>query len=308
MKRLRSERGQTMVLTTLFVAALLGIAALVLDLGSWFRNQRDLQAVADAAALAGAQELPEDTSLARSRAIDYTTKNGGASPGITFTSTLGGGPDTIRVELERPAPGFFAKVFGVNSVQIRAHAAARASYPSAARWVAPITVNEKHPMLNCNPPPSCWDAGHITEIELEHLHRPGSGTASGSFALISLNNSNVDANTLAEWLLKGYDDFMEPGDYRSAPSANFNNGQFQSALEKRKGTEMLFPIYRKISGSGSTAEYEIVGWIGFVVLEVKGGGANQTLRGYFTRVVWEGLPATTAPAADFGVRSIELIE
>ena len=71
---------------------------------------------------------------------------------------------------------------------------------------------------------------------------------------------------------------------------------------------MLFPIYRKISGSGSTAEYEIVGWIGFVVLEVKGGGANQTLRGYFTRVVWEGLPATTAPAADFGVRSIELIE
>ena len=43
MNRFRSERGQTMVLTTLFVAALLGMAALVLDLGTWFRNQRDLQ-------------------------------------------------------------------------------------------------------------------------------------------------------------------------------------------------------------------------------------------------------------------------
>lgn len=306
MMRLRSERGQTMVLTTLFVAALLGIAALVLDLGTWFRDQRDLQAVADAAALAGAQELPEDTGLASARASDYTAKNGGPSPSITFSSTISGfGANTIRVELERPAPGFFAKVFGVDSVDIRAHAVARASYPSAARWVAPITVNEKHPMLNCNPRP-CW--GDMTEIELEHLHRPGSGTASGSFALISLNDDDVDADTLAEWLLKGYDGMMGLGDFRSAPSANFNNGQFQSALEKRKGTEMLFPIYRKITGSGSTAQYEIIGWVGFVVTHVTGGGSSQKLHGYFTRVVWEGIPATTAPATDFGVRSIELIE
>jgi Putative Flp pilus-assembly TadE/G-like len=308
MNRLRNERGQTMVLTTLFVAALLGMAALVVDLGTWFRDQRDLQAVADAAALAGAQELPEDTSLARSRAIDYTTKNGGASPGITFTSTLGSGLDTIRVELQRPAPGFFAKVFGVNSVEIRAHAVARASYPSKFRWVAPITVNEKHPMLNCNPPPSCWNPANETWIDLEHLHKPGSGDASGSFALLSLNNGDVDANTLADWLLNGYDEYIGPGDFRSAPSANFNNGQFQSALEQRKGTEMLFPIYRKITGSGSTADYEIVGFVGFVVLEVKGGGAEQRLRGYFTRVVWDGIPAETKPGTDFGVRTIELIE
>jgi hypothetical protein len=297
-----------MVLTTLFIAALLGIAALVLDLGTWFRNQRDLQAVADSAALAGAQELPEDTSLARSRAIEYATKNGGNSPGITFSSSGGGAPNTIRVQLERPAPGFFAKVFGVNSVQIRAHAAARSTYPSMVRWVAPITVNEKHPMLNCNPPPSCWNPGHEAWIELEHLHKPGSGDASGSFALLSLDNSDVDANTLADWLLKGYDEYIGPGDFRSAPSANFNNGQFQSALERRKGTEMLFPIYRKVSGSGSTAKYEIIGFVGFVVLEVQGGGAAQKLRGYFTRVVWDGIPAKTTPATDFGIRSIELVE
>jgi hypothetical protein len=306
MNRLRSERGQAMVLTTLFVAALLGIAALVLDLGTWFRNQRDLQAVADAAALAGAQELPEDTSLASARATNYTSKNGGSSPKITFSSTISGfGSNTIRVDLERSAPGFFAKVFGVNSVQIRAHAVARSSYPSAARWVAPIVVNEKHPMLLCKPQP-CFDT--YTEIELDHLHKPGAGTGAGSFGLISLNDDDIDEGTLADWLEHGYDGLMELGDYRSAPSAKFNSGQFQSALEKRKGTEMLFPIYRKIIGSGSGAEYEIVGWVGFVVEKVTGGGSSQKLHGHFTRVVWEGLPATTAPPADFGVRSIELIE
>jgi Flp pilus assembly protein TadG len=62
MNRFRSERGQAMVLTTLFIVALLGMAALVLDLGTWFRSQRDLQAVADAAALAGAQEQPDSTA------------------------------------------------------------------------------------------------------------------------------------------------------------------------------------------------------------------------------------------------------
>jgi hypothetical protein len=160
-------------------------------------------------------------------------------------------------------------------------------------------------MLNCSPTP-CW--GDVTEIELEHLHKPGTGNAAGAFALISLNDDDVDANTLSDWLLQGYDGMMPLGDFRSAPSANFNNGQFQSALEKRKGTEMLFPIYRKVTGSGSTAEYEIIGWVGFVVLKVIGGGAAQKLEGYFTRVVWEGIPASTAPATDYGVRSIELIE
>lgn len=306
MKRLRSERGQAMVLTTLFLVALLGMAALVLDLGTWFRSQRDLQAVADSAALAGAQELPENTGLASARAGEYTSKNGGPSPGVSFSSTIAGfGANTIHVELERDAPGFFAKVFGVDSVDIRAKATARASYPSAARWVAPIVVDERHPMLLCNPRP-CF--GTRTTIDLEHLHRPGGGNASGSFALISLDNRQVDEEALSEWLLEGYDGYMELGDYRSVPSAKFNSGQFRSALAKRMNTELLFPIYRRITGSGSTAEYEIIGWVGFVVEQVTGGGSNATLHGYFTRVVWEGLPSTTAPDVDYGVRSIELIE
>jgi Putative Flp pilus-assembly TadE/G-like len=306
MTSLRSERGQTMVLTTLFVAALLGMAALVLDLGTWFRSQRDLQAVADAAALAGAQELPDSTVRAAARADEYTDKNSGPSPAVSFSNTVPGfGADTIEVDLERPAPGFFAKVFGVDSVEIRARAKAKASYPSAARWVAPIVVSERHPMLLCSPRP-CF--GSRTTIELEHLHRPGSGTAAGSFALISLDNRSVDESSLAEWLLEGYDDYMELGDFRSVPSVKFNSGQFRSALARRMNTELLFPIYRRITGSGSTADYEIIGWVGFVVEDVSGGGSTATLHGYFTRVVWEGLPATSPPAVDYGVRSIELIE
>jgi hypothetical protein len=301
-----SERGQVLVLTTLFLVGMLGITALTVDVGSWFRAQRDTQRIADAAALAGAQALPYDVAKARDDANTYTSKNGGFAANVSFRST-NGGTDTIQVEIRRDAPGFFAKIFGIDSVNVGAKAVALSSGIGAARWVAPIVVNEMHPMLNCNPQP-CF--GTMTEIELDHLHKPGAGNAAGSFALISLNNDDVDSNTLADWLLVGYDGYMKKDmDYRSAPSASFNNGQFQSALEKRKGTEMLFPIYRKIVGSGSTADYEVIGFVGFVVTKVVGGGSNQTLQGYFTRVVWESLPASTPNAGtDFGVRSIELIE
>ena len=64
---------------------------------------------------AGAQELPDSTGLATARATEYTSKNNGPSPGVSFSSTVSGfGADTIHIELERPAPGFFAKVFGVD--------------------------------------------------------------------------------------------------------------------------------------------------------------------------------------------------
>ena len=61
MNRLRNDSGQAVVLSVVFLAALLGAAAMVVDVGSWYREQRDTQSEADAAALASAQ------ALARSR-------------------------------------------------------------------------------------------------------------------------------------------------------------------------------------------------------------------------------------------------
>ena len=73
----REERGQVVVLTVLFMTVMLGMAALVLDIGSWYRADRNTQSTADSAALAGAQALPDDTSQAASLASNYAAKNGG---------------------------------------------------------------------------------------------------------------------------------------------------------------------------------------------------------------------------------------
>src|SRR5439155_16131907 len=203
----RRSNGQATVLTILFLTVLLGMAAAVLDVGAWFHAKRALQAEADAAALAGAQALPDDTAQASALAVGYANKNGGGigSNNVSFSTTTIPN-DTISVSGSKPAPGIFSTIFGISSVTVSASAKAQTGTLSSAKYVAPIVVNWKHSMLQCSPPP-CTGA---TEIDLMDLHNPGSGNGAGSFGLIDLDKNdttgNTGAGTVSGWMQNGFQD------------------------------------------------------------------------------------------------------
>jgi Putative Flp pilus-assembly TadE/G-like len=300
MKRLRSERGQAAVLTIVFIAGLLGAMAMVLDVGSWFRAQRATQSAADAAALAGAQELPESPGTANTFASQYLIANGGGDAAITF-STKNLANDTISVGVKRQAPGVFAKIFGINSVDVAAHASARSGGIDEAQYAAPIAVDRKHPLLNCKPLP-CFR----TQTTLDLLK-----TGPGAFRLLNLDASKggtggkIDEN----WILRGYDGFMPLGWYGSDPGAAFNDSKIKEALDIRIGDELLFPVYDAVKGGGANFEYRVIGWVGFVVTDYKAKGNGGTVDGYFVRVIWQGILSKSGSGSeDFGVRAVELVE
>ena len=54
MKILREERGNVLVLTVLCMSMLLSFMAMAIDVGNLYYTQRQLQTLADAAAMAGA--------------------------------------------------------------------------------------------------------------------------------------------------------------------------------------------------------------------------------------------------------------
>ena len=312
MNQRRNERGQAAVLSVVFMVALLGAMAMVLDVGSWFREKRATQAAADAAALAAAQELPGNTGSATAMGNSYLAKNGGGNITMTFSSQ-NVDADTVAVTLNRDAPSYFAKLFGIDSVKVNAHAKARAVGLDEAIGVAPIVVNVKHPMLNCSvlngKPVPCF--GTPTRLELVNLKDDSSRDAAGSFGLINLNRAdggNVGASVLAGWVAKGYDQYMPLGMYAAAPSANFNNSQFLEALIKKMPEVLLFPIYRSILGPGSNAEYDIVGWVGFRVSSFDPNGSKSFVEGSFVSVVWDGVRSTTGANMNYGVRAIQLVE
>jgi len=310
--RTQSERGQATVLTLIFLVVLLGMAALVLDIGSWYRADRDTQSTADSAALAGAQSLPDDTGQAVSLASSYAGKNGGGLQSATISSSIASN-DTIKVKISRQSPGIFTKLFGHDSTTVGSSATARVAPLDQAMYVAPIVVNIQHPALHCGGtqkrPIPCF--GQPTELDLLDLHKPGSGNAAGSFGLINLTGDptgNVGAGTLAGWMERGYDHMMPLGKYDAAPSANFNNGQFQQALQDRIGDDVLFPIYDTLTGPGSNAQYNVIGWIGFHVTSYHASGNTGWVRGWFTSVIWRGIQSTTSSGSNWGSKTIQLVD
>jgi hypothetical protein len=139
-QRSRSERGQAFALMIVALIALLGTAAIVMDVGFAWYAKRQVQASADAAALAGAQELP-DIAAATSRANQYaalntpdnlsnfavnvTTRCSAAAsvatwcgPGKTYQA------NTIAVTETGKTPTWFAQVLGLNHFDVKGVATA----------------------------------------------------------------------------------------------------------------------------------------------------------------------------------------
>jgi secretion/DNA translocation related TadE-like protein len=303
--RKRSERGQATVLTLIFLTVLLGMAALVLDVGSWYRADRDTQSTADAAALAGAQALPDDTAQASSLASSYSSKNGGGLATVSFSNSYGPN-DTIKVTVKKQASGIFTKLFGLDKVDVGSKATARTALISSAKYVAPIVVKNMHPKLLGTVGCPCFNSTNVTTIPLDRNGAPG------AFDLLNLDGSRggTSSDILASWMLKGYDGYLDIGDYFSDPGAKWDSSQLHDALDQRIGTVLLFPVYDTITGTGANAVYHIIGWVGFHLLSYEARGSSGSITGYFTNVIWTGLQSTSSSGQppNFGARSVQLID
>jgi len=102
----KEESGQSLVMIVLLLGVLLGFSALVVDVGLLYAEKAKLQNAADAAALAGAQVLP-NTTLAAGFAETYANSNGVLSSGITGVTFPGGDNKKIKVDVESEVPYIF---------------------------------------------------------------------------------------------------------------------------------------------------------------------------------------------------------
>ncbi|MDX6519527.1 MAG: hypothetical protein QOJ31_2186 [Gaiellales bacterium] len=124
MNHARSQRGQTLPIITLFMFAMLGMCALVIDAGSWYQQKRSLQSAADAGALAGAAYLPVSYAAAGTAATDEYAKNASGDTVTYRQATTFVANDSIVVAASRPASSFFANMFGHGSITVKATAEA----------------------------------------------------------------------------------------------------------------------------------------------------------------------------------------
>lgn len=310
------ERGQSLVLSLLFLAVLIGMAAIVIDVGSWYRADRKLQANADAAALAGAQELPANTAAAEASALKYADTNDGGleAKNIKFRMTVVPN-DTIEVTTDRPSPGFFVQLFGRSSVDVRAKAAARVGAMGSGIGAAPIAVDWLHEMLHCIPPESCW--GHYKD----GVHYPGKETTidfmktgPGAFRLVNIDSSygGTGLTDIGEWIRTGYLDAADVDQwYYSDPGIKPNSSHVKEALDYRLANkpDLLLPVYNAVAAQGAGFKYYVIGFAVFHVTSYDiHGSKDSRINGYFMDMVWTGVPASSIGTPNFGARAVTLIE
>lgn len=136
----RDESGQAIVFAVIVMVVLIAFTGFAVDVGRAYLAQRQLQAATDAAALAGALELP-DNALAQQMARDYGPEPGmrnrlRASDNATVAvqtkcvtavptgCTPGNGVNAIKVDTTSTVPTVFAKIVGVDSLTVKAQATA----------------------------------------------------------------------------------------------------------------------------------------------------------------------------------------
>ncbi|MGE5422130.1 MAG: pilus assembly protein TadG-related protein, partial [Ignavibacteriales bacterium] len=128
MRKLRSivsnERGTSVVLVALLSTALIGMSALVVDVGRMYHTYSQMRVACDAAALAGANQLP-DMSAAYDFALTYARANGLTSSEVTITPNYNGDDKKIEVRCARPITFILAPILGFNNKTLHARAVAR---------------------------------------------------------------------------------------------------------------------------------------------------------------------------------------
>jgi len=172
----RARHGTVAVIMALATSAVLGMAAVVIDLGSAQLAQRQLQASTDAAALAGANDINccKGTGSAAATAIAYSAMTGGrnTSSRLTNVATPAGYPklvclnsttmpcavpdkaNAIVVKQTATVKTYFAKIFGVASITINATSTAAVSVGQPKQLDVMLILDNTHSMAT-DPDTSC---------------------------------------------------------------------------------------------------------------------------------------------------------
>ena len=152
---MRNRRGAIVVMTGIFIVAIMVIAAISVDASRIFAAKNELQTASDAAALAGALQLLEGVETYEDTARVYAQRNRVEQNGIdsveveygvwlpTERSFVAGGEpkDAVRVTTRHPLPLSLARVFGDSTVMVSASAIAWSAGPvMEPQCIKPLAV------------------------------------------------------------------------------------------------------------------------------------------------------------------------
>lgn len=280
---MNNQRGSITLVVLLLITFLIGITAMVVDIGLILVEQQKLSDALDSAALAGAQDLTNSPEQAESKAIEYATLNGVSNPMVIIDDHN----KEITVSGQKEVPYHFAKVLGFNSKTISASSKAKVKPLSGGTGFVPLGIVEQE-----------FQYGEIYRLKL------GSGDSEGgNFGALALGGQG-SADYLKS-MKYGYGGNLsigmtvptEPGnmsgptedglEYRiNADAGNYLCGNYQT-VSRDCNRVVYLPIIGDSALSGRD-DVTIVGFAAFYLEDVSGSGNESIIEGRFMETVFPG--------------------
>lgn len=311
----RDERGLSYVFLMVTMPMLLGFTALVIEVGQVLEVRRHLQTVVDAAALAGAQELPYSTTDADLAARDYLDNNYGPfaalteDKGVTVAfSTTYYPDDTITVSVVRsqrlvliPLMEHLARLAERHSQDVAATATAIKGSLVEAECVVPIGLLD---LTEGDPPEDEFGYVYGQELDLMRAdeHDWGNwGYLDFGTGAEELKELIGERNCLADPVAEGDPVFTKTGTVAEAAAAFetrigdddhefdymfYSDGTWKNADHADCPRIILIPVVNTLDVHGHSDPVYIEGFVHFFVSDWKKTPASQAyVRGYFVRRV-----------------------
>ena len=291
MLRLDDDRGAAAVIIAILMVPLLGFAAISIDIAAMHAEKQQLQAGADAAALAIAQDCARDTcGSPRTTAQTFATANSNSGNAVATVANLPTAR-TGRVTVQNSAvrQHWFAPVLGIDESEINVRASASWGAPIGGTAVLPLTISLCH-LYHA-------DIGGAPSWTVERVIKPadnvkgcdmGAESIPGGFGWLETDPGQTCHVTTRIGERAG----SEPG-----------NTPKRCDLTAIRGKSVLLPLYVDRGGNGRNAWYEVYGYAAFTVTGYYFSGqswnppcrgSDRCISGYFTQI------HHTEPDFDYG--------
>ena len=343
MRWMNEDDGAVSVVVAISLMVLAGMAALTLDVGNLYWERRQLQAGADAAALAAAQDLVDGAgdAAAESSARAYTSENNvrdAHMDDITRPTESSVRVETVTGDMASQGviESLLASVIGTDDYFARAEATAAwggigtgITIPIALCEHAWNHFTDDGAILPSGPPAHILRVGvppgHVNE-DVDCSNPGGGDPPPGGFGFLDANGdclAVVDANN---WMDGSNGNNPDIGGSQPCATDDFYEMLFDVVNDN--GT-VLIPIFDEFDGQGSSGKYHIIGFGGFLLqgYSINAGpqpsnkahgrvyqwsgscpGSASCLRGYFTEfVALDGEFPAGGGGDEFGATLIRLI-
>lgn len=300
---LKDNKGASIVLVTLMMVVLLSCTALVADVGLVKINQIALANALDAAALAGAQELP-DQSKAISVAQSYMVSNGIDINNVQINVLDNN--QKIKLSASRQVNLLFATVLGFNKGNIDAESVAQARPLSSVTGLVPLGLEEQTLVY-----------GELYVLKNGAGASTPPGYHPGWFKALGLGKPG--ASTYESNLMYGYQGSIKIGDLIDIETGNmsgptldgvtyrlFHCNHVPSCTVDNFRRDCAKVVYVPVIKAYDQKSVKVVGFASFLLTGGTSVGTDSYIYGYFIKNILPG--DSDSSASDYGLYTVKLIK